>query len=432
MTNHKPAGPKPIGPRRQRVLDAISHRTPDQVPVDFGGSAVTGIHVSVVAALRDYYGLEKRLVKVCEPYQMLGLIEPDLQDAIGIDVSPLFGRTTMFGFDNHNWRPWLFNGLEVLVSGDFRTTLDPDTGSTLIFPKGDTSLRPSGRMPKDGYFFDAIIRQKGEIDYDHLDAEDNLESYKPLTEAQLDAIAADVAAANTGERAVFASLVNTALGDIAFVPGIDLAEPRGVRDVADWYVLTKARPDIVHQIYDRQVAAGIENLARIHARVGDAIDVLFICGTDFGTQTSSFCSVKTFDSLWKPHYTDLCRWIHDNTTWKTFKHSCGASERFFESMIAAGIDIINPVQCSAVGMDPQMLKNKYKGRLVFWGGGVDTQETLPFGTPEAVRQQVLERCEIFSQGGGFVFNAIHNVQAMTPLENVVAMFDAVKTFNGRT
>jgi uroporphyrinogen-III decarboxylase len=136
--------------------------------------------------------------------------------------------------------------------------------------------------------------------------------------------------------------------------------------------------------------------------------------------------------LWKPHYAEVCDWIHKNTSWKTFKHSCGSSERFFESMIDAGIDIVNPVQCSAKGMDPRKLKEKYKGRLVFWGGGVDTQQTLPFGTPAEVRAEVLERCEIFSQGGGFVFNAIHNVQANTPLENMVAMFAAVKEFNGRS
>ena len=251
-------------------------------------------------------------------------------------------------------------------------------------------------MPKDGYFFDSIIRQKP-IDPDNLNPEDNTEQYKPLTDAELDGIEEDARAVNTGEYAVFASLVNTALGDIAFVPGPDLTDPKGVRDVAEWYMLTASRPDVVHKIFERQVEVGIANLARIHARVGDAIDVLFLCGTDFGTQTSSFCSTKTFNSLWKPHYAAICDWIHANTTWKTFKHSCGASERFFESMIEAGIDIINPVQCSAKGMDPKALKAKYKGRLVFWGGGVDTQQTLPFGTPAEVRKEVLERCEIFSR-----------------------------------
>jgi uroporphyrinogen-III decarboxylase len=122
--------------------------------------------------------------------------------------------------------------------------------------------------------------------------------------------------------------------------------------------------------------------------------------------------------------------VHANTAWKCFKHSCGSVERFFESFIEAGFDIINPVQCSAAGMGPGDLKRKYGSRLVFWGGGVDTQKTLPFGTPGEVREEVLRRCEIFAPGGGFVFNSIHNLQAGTPVENIVAMLDAVHQFNG--
>ena len=242
---------KKIGSKRKRVIDAINHRTPDRAPMDFGGSAVTGMHVSCVAKLRDYYGLDKRPVKVCEPYQMLGLIEDDLKEAIGIDVTPLLSRTNMFGFDNRDWKPWTFNGLEVLAPADFRTTVD-EKGDTLIYPKGDVSAPPSGRMPKDGFFFDSIIRQKP-IDLDRLNPEDNAEQYTPLTDAQLDGIEEDGRAVNTGEYAVFASLVNTALGDIAFVPGPDLTDPKGVRDVAEWYMLTASHPDVVHKIFDRQV-----------------------------------------------------------------------------------------------------------------------------------------------------------------------------------
>ena len=98
--------------------------------------------------------------------------------------------------------------------------------------------------------------------------------------------------------------------------------------------------------------------------------------------------------------------------------------------IDSGFDIINPVQCSAAGMDPKLLKEKYDEKLVFWGGGVDTQKTLPFGKPEDVRQEVLQRCEIFSPDGGFIFNAVHNIQANTPVENITAMINAVKEFNG--
>lgn len=156
------------------------------------------------------------------------------------------------------------------------------------------------------------------------------------------------------------------------------------------------------------------------------MDVVNICGTDFGTQTSSFCSVATFREVWLPVYRQVNDWIHRNTPWKTFKHSCGAVEKFIESFIEAGFDILNPVQCSAAGMDPRLLKERHGGRIVFWGGGVDTQHTLPFGTPEQVRRQVLDRCEIFGAGGGFVFNTIHNIQAGTPVANIVALFEALR------
>jgi uroporphyrinogen-III decarboxylase len=192
-----------------------------------------------------------------------------------------------------------------------------------------------------------------------------------------------------------------------------------------------SRRDFVHRLYARQTEIALGNLERVHGRVGDAVDVLFLCGTDFGTQTSSFCSVATFRELWLPYYSQLCGWIHAHTSWKVFKHSCGSVERFFESFIDAGFDIANPVQCSARGMEPEHLKAQYGDRLVFWGGGVDTQQTLPFGTPAEVREQVLRRCEVFAPGGGFVFNAIHNIQAGTPVANIAAMFDAVGEFNGR-
>ena len=157
-----------------------------------------------------------------------------------------------------------------------------------------------------------------------------------------------------------------------------------------------------------------------------SVDVVFLCGTDFGTQTSSFCSVATFHELYMPYYRRVNDWIHENTGWKTFKHSCGAVEKFITPLIESGFDVLNPVQCSATGMDPAALKANYGDKIVFWGGGVDTQHVLPFGTPDEVRAQVAERCRIFAPGGGFVFNTIHNVQAMTPIENIVAMLETVQ------
>lgn len=413
---------------RERVLASLSHHQPDRIPIDFGGTPVTGIHVSCVAALRDYFGLEKRLVKAHEPYQMLGTLDEDLKQAMGLDVDGIYRPQTSFGYCNRDWKPWRMpDGLEVLVSEEFRVTTDTN-GDILIHPEGDLSAPPSGRMPKDGYFFDSIIRQLPIIE-EKLNPQDNLEEYKPLTREALEQLRQAASEQSTG-RAVIMSSVGTAFGDIALVPGPSLKHPKGIRDVAEWYMSTTSRRDYVHQIFSRQSEIGIENLKRMHQAVGDAVDAILVCGTDFGTQTSAFCSVKTFRELYFPYYAKVNSWIHGNTKWKTFKHSCGSVERFIPSFIEAGFDILNPVQCSATGMDPEHLKTTYGDRITFWGGGVDTQHVLPFGTPDEVRKQVLERCRILSRDGGFVFNTIHNIQARTPVKNVIAMLEAVHEFNG--
>ncbi len=413
---------------RDRLKAALNHEQPDRVPIDFGGTAVTGVHASCVAALRDHFGLEKRPVRIHEPFQMLALIDDDLRDAMGLDVVGIFSRNTMFGFPADRWKEWRFNGLEVLVPGDFNVITDAN-GDTLIYPEGDRTVPPSGRMPRGGYFFDSIIRQEP-FDEERLNPEDNMEEFKPIEAVDLEHFVHSTRAATATGLGVIASLGGTALGDIALVPAPFMRHPKGIRDVTEWYVSTSSRQDYIHKIFERQCDVAIQNLERIYAAIGDTIDAVFLCGTDFGTQTSAFCSVKTFRSLYFPYYKRLCEWIHANTSWKIFKHSCGAVSKFLPSFIEAGIDIINPVQCSATGMEPEQLKDTFGKQLVFWGGGVDTQRVLPFGTAAEVREQVLRRCEIFAPGGGFVFNTIHNVQAATPVENIVAMLDAVHDFNG--
>ena len=414
---------------RKRVLDALNHRQPDRVPLDIGATMCSGMHVSCVAALRDFYGLEKRPVKVHEPFQMLGLIEEDLEEAIGVDIEGVNGRNTLFGFPCADWKPWrLDSGLEVLVPGRFNTTRD-EKGNTYLYPEGDTGVPPSGKMPKGGFYFDAIIRQEA-FDEDRLDPEDNLEEFTLITDEDLDHFKTAIRrAAGTG-RAVLASFGGMGLGDVALVPGPFLKHPKGIRDVAEWYISTAIRQDYIHQVFARQTDIALENLRVLNEAVGKDVDVAFICGTDFGTQTSTFCSPETFQALYVPYYKKINGWIHAHTSWKTFKHCCGAIEPFLKLFIEAGFDVINPVQCSAAGMEPEHLKNTYGDHLTFWGGGVDTQHVLPFGMPRQVREQVLARCDIFSRNGGFVFAAIHNIQAGTPVANIAAMIEAVHAFNG--
>ena len=419
-----------ISGRVEKVRAALRHQAPDTVPIDFGGTFVSGIHVSCVASLRRHFALGDDPVHVIDPGQMLGEIDEDLKNALGVDVESVVRRMTRFGFPLSDWKPWRMpDGLEVLVPGGFQVTRN-ENGDILMYPQSDVSAPPSARMPNDGYFFDSIIRQPA-LDDDQFDPSDNLEEFGPLTDLDLDYLEREVRRAAATGRAVVASLGGTALGDVALIPGVGLKYPRGIRDIAEWYMATRSRRDYVHRVFDGQCEIALANLARIHARVGNLIDVVYICGTDFGTQNSSFCSVGTFRELWLPYYRHVNDWVHQNTGWHTFKHSCGAVSKFIPSFIECGFDILNPVQCSAAGMDPQELKRSYGDALVFWGGGVDTQSTLPFASPQEVRDQVLHRCEVFAPGGGFVFNTVHNIQARTPTSNIVAMLNALHEFNGK-
>jgi len=415
--------------QKERVGQTLQHRKPDRVAVDFGGTPVTGMHVTCVAQLRDHYGLEKRPVKVCEPYQMLGELDDDLLDAIGVDTVAFPSPGTIFGFRNENWTPFRAPwGQELLVARHFKTTTDKN-GDLLIYPQGDTKSPASGRLPRSGYFFDAIIRQEP-INDDNLNPEDNLEEFQPISDEDLQFYRLQTKRLAASPRAVVGGVGGTAFGDIALVPAPFLKHPKGIRDITEWYVSTAARKDYVRDVFNHQCNIALQNLKKVHDVVGDVINVLFVCGTDFGTQTSSFCSTETYEELYAPYYKKVNQWVHKNTTWKTFKHSCGAVANFIPHFINSGFDIINPVQFSAAGMVPAELKQKYGDQVVFWGGGVDTQKTLPFGTPENVRTEVLQRCEVLSPDGGFVFNTIHNIQAKTPVENIVAMINAVKEFNG--
>ena len=411
---------------RERVARALEHEEPDRVPLDLGASAVTGMHVNSVYALRQALGLDPpgTPVKVVEPYQMLGEIAPDLIDALGVDVVGLGMPNTLFGFENKDWQPWTtFQGTPVLVPGAFNTEPEP-SGDVLMYPEGDRSAPPSGRMPKDGWYFDTIVRQPP-VDDAHLDVEDNLEEFGPISEADLGHLRTE-AQRIAADKAILASFGGTAFGDIALVPAPWLKHPRGIRDVAEWYTSTIARFDYIYEVFERQCAIALKNFERIYEAVGDRPTAVFLTGTDFGTQRGPFISVDAYRRLFKPFHQAVNDWVHQHTAWKTFIHSCGSVEAFLEDFIDAGFDVLNPVQCSAADMAPETLKERYGDRMSFWGGGVDTQQTLPFGTADDVRGEVRERVRIFGRGGGFVFNTIHNVQSRTPAENLVALYETVR------
>ncbi len=281
-------------------------------------------------------------------------------------------------------------------------------------------------MPKGGFYFDAIIRQEP-IDEEKLDPADNCEEFKVLTDDQVEDFArrAEELSSRT-DYGIIISLAGTGIGDIALIPAPFLKHPKGIRDVEEWYVSTVTRKDYVHAIFSRQTEIALKNIGRLAKAVGDRADAAFVCGTDFGTQRGLFISKDAYRELYSPYLRQINGAIHAQTNWKTFKHSCGSVYELIPSFIEDGFDILNPVQCSAANMDPKTLKKEFGKEIVFWGGGVDTQKTLPFGTPDEVYNEVRKRIEIFNDGGGFVFNTIHNIQANTPVENMLAMFRAIR------
>ena len=415
---------------RERVRRVLNHEVPDRVPIDLGSTAVTGMAVSTVSKLRRALGLngEGDRVKVVEPYQMLGEIAGDLRQRLGVDVVGIEGRKNLFGFENRGWKPWaLFDGTPVLVPEQFNTQAETD-GSVLMYPEGDRSVPASGRMPKDGYYFDSITRQSPIVE-DRLRVQDNLEEFAPVSDEELEHFRKQSESLyRDTDLAIVASFGGTSFGDIALVPAPWLKSPKGIRDVEEWYVSLVSRKGYIYEVFERQCEIALGNLPLLHEAVGDRVDIIFVSGTDFGMQSGPFLSQTMYRELFKPFHRRINGWVHEHTTWKTFIHTCGGVEPLLEDLIEAGFDILNPVQCSAAGMDPRVLKQRYGDRVVFWGGGVDTQRTLPFDTPEDVRREVKERLEILGQGGGLVFNPIHNVQANTPVENLVAMFEAVQEY----
>jgi hypothetical protein len=413
---------------RERLQKTLNHRQPDRVCVDFGGTWISGIHASIVHRLKQQLiGPHASLTRVHEPYQMLGWVDEDLRQALGADVIGIWPRKNIFGYEAKGWKPFtLFDGTPVEVPGNFNATPAPD-GGWLMYPEGDTSAPASGHMPKDAYFFDTIIRQES-LDPDTLNPADNLEEFGLLNEADLTHYREQVAWLDQHARDTGVILLapGTAFGDIALVPAPFLKHPKGVRDISEWYMTTAGRPDYVHAIFEKQCEYALQNLETLISLFGDRVQAVVTTGTDFGTQSGLFISQASYRNLFKPYHQRLNDLIHAKSAWKTFIHSCGAVAKLIPDFIEAGFDILNPVQCSAAGMDAAQLKREFGRDIVFWGGGVDTQHTLPFGTSDEVYRQVRERIDLFNDGGGFVFNTIHNIQGLTPLENLLAMFRAIK------
>ena len=415
---------------RQRVEAALNHQQPDRVPLDLGASAVTGMHVSSVYKLRQALGLDQpgTPVKVVEPYQMLGEIAPDLLDALGVDVVGLGGPKNMFGFENKDWKPWTtFDGTPVLVPGDFNTTPEPN-GDILMYPEGDRSVPPSGRMPKGGFYFDSIVRQEP-ID----DDEAQRRGQPGRVRAGLGRDAASTSPREAerlrqqSDRAILANFGGMAFGDIALVPAPWLKHPKGIRDVAEWYMSTVIRFDYVYEVFRRQCEIALANLAKIYDAVGDRVSVVFVTGTDFGTQQRAVHQPRRLSnavSAVPPPRERLGPRAHAvEDVHPQLRLGGGAAARHRRGRVRHP----QPGAMLGVGHGPADAQGAVRRRRSLSGAAAWTRRKR---CPSARRRRFAGRCgsgsKIFGRGGGFVFNTVHNVQAGTPAENLVALYEAVR------
>ena len=413
---------------RERLQTTLNHRQPDRVCVDLGATYVSGAHASTVSRLRAaLLGEPEYRVKVTHLLQFNGEIDERLRAALPIDVAGVLRATNSFGSRNDQWKPWeLFDGTPVLVPGGFNPTVD-DAGNLFMYPRSDQTYPPSAMMPQGGYYFDPIIRQDP-IREEDLDPADNCEEFSLVSEADLSEFAARAAELATRTTyGIFGTIPGVwGLGDAMLVPAVGLPHPRGIRDPEEWYISLLARPDYIRAVFERETELTIANIRRLADLVGDRLQVVNICGADFGGQESLLISLPTYRQVFSPFYRRINAAVHEFTSWKTFKHCDGSIVKLIPDLIEDGFDVLNPVQTATAGMDPRLLKREFGDQVVFWGGGVETQTTLPFGTPEEVYREVRERIDIFNDGGGFVFAAIHNIQPGVPVPNLLAMFSAIR------
>lgn len=370
----------------ERVLKTLNHEEPDRVPMDMGGTIMSGIMAHALDRLRRALNLEYRPVKVYEIFQMLGFVELDVIDRLGIDVLPLEPPVQFFDLPRNDWKPWkLWDGTDVLVPGKFDVETDA-SGNLLLRDGGDPARPVTGRMPKDGFYFDMPALTSSDPDF----------TPPPLEQVKKEAhVTTEVLEFLAGRAEHLRSSTDKALV-LGCWDNFGLA---GVGGLPDYLCLMLTDKDYLKALFEVRTETALKNMEKVKTYLGDKVDILGLDGFDFGSQKTELINPELFEELFVPWFRVQNDWVHEHTTWKT----------------------------SAEGMDPGWLKNYFGDKLVFWGGGVDTQRTLPFGTPEDVAAQVRERVRVFAPGGGFVFNTIHNIQQNTPSENIIAAYDTART-----
>jgi uroporphyrinogen decarboxylase len=375
---------------RERVWQTLNHQEPDRVPFDLGGTGLTTIHVDAYQNLRRHLGMPQADARVMAMAEQLAVVDEDLAERLETDIRLVL--------------PSLASGFQLA----FR-----DEGAYEAYTD---EWGIGWRKPKDGGFYYDM--------YHHpLAGADSLDEFKsypfpdPVDGQRFDKLRSQAqAAAAQGKAVVLAG------------PCAGIAEVYSwLRGYERYYIDLAVNQAAVAYMLDRLVEFKCAFWERALEEIGDMVDVV-VEADDLAGQHTLLLSPATYDSLIRPRHSRLFSFIKAQAPVKLFFHSCGAVRRLIAAFIDAGIDILNPVQISAAGMDLHELKDEFGRDLVFWGGGVDTQGVLGTGTPEQVREDVRRNIEALAPGGGFVFAAVHDIQANVPPENVVAMWEACRDF----
>ena len=364
---------------RQRVLAAIEHKVPDRMPIDLGMHTSTGISVFAYDALRKYLGVSERdPVRIRDCVQLTAYVEEDVLRRFRCDCIALCPLPP----DTHIWSPR--KGYDFTVTAAFQPELN-ENGEWIARWNGQ-----SMRMPAGGYFFDGAW-----LTFEDRWSEGSLRAFG--LEAERIYKETEYFTALTGLNALFGSSI-------------------------DDFCAMYTNPNEVRDGCQNALDEGLLLVDRIFDHCGEYIQMVCMSG-DLGMQSAPFCSPELFGDLIAPYLKRLCGYIHDNTGYKVFLHSCGAVEPFIDIFIDCGIDVLNPVQITAAGMEPAALKRKHGDKITFWGGGVDTQGVLGQKGADAVRENVRELVGVFKPGGGYIFNPVHNILGDVPPENVAAAYD---------
>jgi uroporphyrinogen decarboxylase len=400
---------------RERVLTSLNHRDPDKVAIDCSGHRSSGIAANVYPKFRASLGLEPRTVYVYDPVQQLAILDDDVLDALGVDTVEL-GRG--FCLEDRHWAEWtLPDGSPCKMPV---WALPRRSGDQWVIH--NAAGQALGRMPEGAWFFDQMYWPY----YDNDDLSDltgafDRSMWSVFKSPPEPGISDD--ALQAGARALRARTDRAIIG----LFGGNLFETGQMLYRADKFFMMLAEdPSRTNEFLDALTERHLKNLEKFLSLVGDSIDVILF-GDDLGGQGGPLLSPKMYREYFKPRHTLLWNRARQLAGVKVMLHCCGGVRPILRDLIEAGLDAINPVQISCKGMDPTEIKREYGADLTFWGGGCDTQRVLPTATPEEVKTHVRRQVETLAPGGGFVFQQVHNIQANVPVENVLAMFSAVRS-----